>query len=338
MALLEVFLAVGCGDFLRNSLQCHLREIERVGTHVGDETHRALARDVHALVELLGDGHGAARRHIELARGLLLQGGSGERQRGRALLVRALDVRHGKGLVADVGDDAVHLLAGGRLDLFAVFSVIVRFKGPVRCFVGEVSVERPVFLRDKGGDLLLAVIDHAHGDGLHAAGGELRLHLSPEHRRQLEPDQPVEHAACLLRVNEIHVDVPRILHGVEYGGLGDFLKRDSPRVLLLQSERLVEVPRYGLPLSVGIGREPDCPRVGGELLQLRDQLALTRRNHIFGLEAVLYIHAKLIVVQIPDVPFARLDDIFFLSQIFLNLLRFRRRLDNYKIFRHIVIR
>ena len=47
-------------------------DAQRVGTHIGDETHRALARDVHALVELLGDGHGAARRHVELARGLLL--------------------------------------------------------------------------------------------------------------------------------------------------------------------------------------------------------------------------------------------------------------------------
>ena len=47
-------------------------DAQRVGTHVGDETHRALARDVHALIELLGDGHGAARRHVELARGLLL--------------------------------------------------------------------------------------------------------------------------------------------------------------------------------------------------------------------------------------------------------------------------
>ena len=49
-----------------------LGDAQRVGTHIGDETHRALARDVNALVELLGDGHGAARRHIELARGLLL--------------------------------------------------------------------------------------------------------------------------------------------------------------------------------------------------------------------------------------------------------------------------
>ena len=54
-----------CGDGLFGDAQ-------RVGTHVGDETHRALARDVHALIELLGDGHGAARRHVELARGLLL--------------------------------------------------------------------------------------------------------------------------------------------------------------------------------------------------------------------------------------------------------------------------
>ncbi len=71
MALLEVFLAVGCGDFLRNSLQCHLREIERVGTHVGDES---------VLVKLLGNHHSLGNGHSELARGFLLERGSGERR------------------------------------------------------------------------------------------------------------------------------------------------------------------------------------------------------------------------------------------------------------------
>ena len=54
---------------------CLLGDAQRVGTHVGDQAHRALARDVDALIELLGDGHRAPGRHVELARGLLLQRG-----------------------------------------------------------------------------------------------------------------------------------------------------------------------------------------------------------------------------------------------------------------------
>ena len=47
-------------------------DTQRVGTHIGDQTHGALAGDVHALIQLLGDGHGPTGRHIQLAGGLLL--------------------------------------------------------------------------------------------------------------------------------------------------------------------------------------------------------------------------------------------------------------------------
>ena len=47
-------------------------DTQRVGTHIGDQTHGALAGDVHALIQLLGNGHGPTGRHIQLAGGLLL--------------------------------------------------------------------------------------------------------------------------------------------------------------------------------------------------------------------------------------------------------------------------
>ena len=59
-------------------------EIDAVGAHIGDEPDRAVA-DVDALVEALGDLHGARGREAELARGLLLQGGGGEGRIGVAL-------------------------------------------------------------------------------------------------------------------------------------------------------------------------------------------------------------------------------------------------------------
>ena len=67
-----------------------LRQSERVGTHIGDETHRALAGDVNALIQLLGDGHGAGGGHVQLAGGLLLQGGGGKRGGGLAVLLLPL--------------------------------------------------------------------------------------------------------------------------------------------------------------------------------------------------------------------------------------------------------
>ena len=60
------------------------REVDAVGAHIGDEADRAVA-DVDALIEALGDLHGARRRKPELARGLLLQGRGGEGRVGMAL-------------------------------------------------------------------------------------------------------------------------------------------------------------------------------------------------------------------------------------------------------------
>ena len=97
----------------------------------------------------------------------------------------------------------------------------MRLKGLVRRLVGEVGVKRPVFLRLEGLNFLFAVVDHAHSDGLHAARGETAADLLPQKRAQLIAHDAVEHAASLLRVDQILVDGARLLDA-----LGDDLFRD----------------------------------------------------------------------------------------------------------------
>ena len=75
------------------------------------------------------------------------------------------------------------------------------FKGLVRRLIGQIGVERPIFLRLEGPNFLFAVIDHAHGHGLHAARGEAAADLLPQKRAQLIAHDAVEHAARLLRVD-----------------------------------------------------------------------------------------------------------------------------------------
>ena len=53
---------------------------------------------LNALIELLGDGHGAARGHAQPARGLLLERRGDERGCGRLLLFAALDTGDGERL------------------------------------------------------------------------------------------------------------------------------------------------------------------------------------------------------------------------------------------------
>ncbi|CAN4039171.1 Acetylornithine aminotransferase, partial [Dysosmobacter welbionis] len=87
-----------------------LTDPQGVGTHIGDEAHGALALDIHALVQLLGDGHGPPGRHGELAGRLLLHGGGGEGRRGAALLVCALHGLDGEGGVLRLMDHSIHVL------------------------------------------------------------------------------------------------------------------------------------------------------------------------------------------------------------------------------------
>ncbi len=73
----QVVGAVAFADEAADLVQGLIGQVDGVGTHVGDEPYRAAA-DVHALVELLGDAHGALGGEAELARRLLLQGGGDE--------------------------------------------------------------------------------------------------------------------------------------------------------------------------------------------------------------------------------------------------------------------
>ena len=80
------------------------RDLDTVGTHIGDQANGTTA-DIDALVEPLGDVHGAPRPQSELARRLLLKGRGRE---GRPRVARALlglDGRDAKARRAcDLGD------------------------------------------------------------------------------------------------------------------------------------------------------------------------------------------------------------------------------------------
>ena len=98
------------------------REVDAVGAHIGDEADRAFA-DVDALIEPLGDLHGARRREAELARGLLLQRRGGEGRVGVALDGLRLDRGHREFRRFERGLNSSRLLARADVeaaDLLAV--------------------------------------------------------------------------------------------------------------------------------------------------------------------------------------------------------------------------
>ena len=75
----EVVLAELVADVAAEGVEGLAREVGRVGPHVGDEAGLAAgALEVDALVELLGDAHGAAEVEAQAGGGLLLQSGGDE--------------------------------------------------------------------------------------------------------------------------------------------------------------------------------------------------------------------------------------------------------------------
>ena len=124
-----VCLAIALGNEAAGGALCLSRDAQRVGTHIGDKTYGAHARDIHALVELLGDGHGTAGCHVDLAAGLLLQGRGGEGGRGGALLITALDGGNGEGRTLQSLGNGAHIGLGIQFLLLAAHAVVMGLEG-----------------------------------------------------------------------------------------------------------------------------------------------------------------------------------------------------------------
>ena len=307
-----------------------LGNAQRVGTHVGDEAHRALAGDVHALVELLRDGHRAARRHVQLTRRLLLEGRGRERRGRRARLVRALDGFHLKRGALDVLDDGVDGLFRVRLGLFAVLAVIVSDEGLVLRLVAQRGFERPILLRLERLDLLFPVVDHAHGDGLHAPRGEAAAHLFPQQRRELIAHDAVEDTARLLRVHQILINGAGLLDALADDLLRDLVERDALRLFVVELQQRLEVPRDRLALAVRVRREiDDVARLGGGL-ELLDERFLALDGLVVRLKVVFDVDAELALGQVAQMSHARRHGIA-LAEILADGLCLCRRLDDDQI-------
>src|SRR5690606_19053160 len=201
------------------------RQVDRVGTHVADQADGAFLADAHAFIELLRHLHGALGGEAELARGLLLQRGGGERGGRAALALLAGYVGDVQGAAGGPGDALARgfrALAVGDGELFELPAVELDQLGGERLRrMRALGLDRPVFARDERLDLLLALDDHAQRRRLHAAGGQAALHLSPQHGRKVEADQVVERAARLLRIDQVAGDGARLFHRLADGARGD---------------------------------------------------------------------------------------------------------------------
>ena len=121
-----IFLAIAAANEARSGSGGLVRQTERVGTHIGDKAGQTVFTEFNTFVQLLCDAHRAARRHIQLAAGFLLQRRGDERRCGGALFLAALDIADGEWLAGNGVDNMHRLLFVFQLSLAVRVAVVAR--------------------------------------------------------------------------------------------------------------------------------------------------------------------------------------------------------------------
>ena len=168
---------------------------------------------------------------------------------------------------------------------------------PIR---GECADDVPVARGTEGDALALTVDDEPDGDRLHATG-RLRLaaDLLPQHLRHGVAVEPIDDAAGLLRLDELHVEVTRVRDRLA-DGLWRDLVEDHALDGDLGSQDLQQVPRDGLALAVLVRREKELVGILERLLQVADRLLLGLVDDVVGLEVVVDVDRQLGPGLLPD--------------------------------------
>ena len=222
-----------------------------VGPHIGDEA---------VLVEPLRNRHRRGGGEAQLSTGLLLERGRPERgvrrpavglRLDRPHLVRRVAQRSGQRLgvrlveMHDLTPGGRACPPGGRacrdLELAVLAEVgTAGYPGAVdgvqpgrehpllvlRAGI-EGALEVPVGSEPERHPFPLPVHDQPGRHGLHAPGREAAHHLAPQHRRDLVAVEAVEDAPGLLSLDEVHVELARVVGSSQDRGLRDLVE-DHP--------------------------------------------------------------------------------------------------------------
>ena len=298
--------ARGVGEVLRAvELAClrpgrcdrRLRQRRGVGAHVGD---------VAVLVEPLGDRHRPRGAEAELAAGLLLQRRRTERRVGPAGVRLRLDRAHHEVGVAQRVGECLRPRLGQVDDLAGVLQLAVRTEVAASRHPGLVDrvqlggehplvvllagvegpLEIPVRRDPELHPLALTVDDEPGRDGLHPAGREPGHHLAPEDRADLVAVEPVEDPSRLLGLDQVHVDLSRVLHRGADRARGDLVE-DHPADRHLGLELVEEVPGDRLALAVLVSGEEELVGFLEQALELGHVRLLVARDDVDRLEVVV---------------------------------------------------
>ena len=329
-------------DLLAQGIDRLAGQRHRIGAHVGDQTLGA-GIGGNAFVQLLCQAHAALRRIAQFARGVLLHG-RGDIGRWRsppALTFLHLGnvQRAGIGAITQCALHRLRLILVGEAELFDFLALPAHQRGlKVHAVLVQIGGDGPVFLRLETLDLFFALDDQAQGRRLHTAGGQTRLQLFPQQRRQIEADQVIQRPARLLRIDQIirqHARIgDRMLHGV----FGDLAEHHAINVALaveqfLVAQNLLHVPGYGLAFAIKVGGKIDVfgaacglDQLVHVLLVALDELVVHGKISI-GIDRAGFRH------QVADMSVRR-QHLKILAQIFIDRARLGRRFHDQKVIAH----
>ena len=243
---------------------------------------------------------------------------------------------HAQGAALQIGTHQPGLFRRSNVRLLVVDTHQLDAKRSARVHeLAHLGPDDPIRFRNETEDLLFALADQPQRDGLHAAGAQAPPDAAPQHGTHRVTDQPVENTTGLLRIDEVTVDLPRMLKSLP--------DRPCRNLIIPYTEELpfaagrlengLEMPCNGFPFAVGIGRQIDRLAGLGGLLQLIDDFLLAGSHHILGLKPVFHVDAQALQRKIPDVADRGLDDKI-VPQNPADRSYLGRRFDHYQTFPH----
>ena len=330
-----------------------LRQRHRIGTHIRDET---------VFVQPLRGTHGLARAHAKAIAGRLLQRGRGERRHRTATVRLGFHRRDGERRIFQRSRDRIRVrfvqlhdvvfdAGGGQLAIIAEIlgtgqtTAAKRHHARIERNIVAVGVGR----FQRGGDipiggtherhaLTLTFHDQTGGHGLHAARGQARTDLAPQHRGQLIAVQTVQNTTGFLGVHHGGVHITRVVQRrldrfrrdlVEHHALDGHLRL----------QRLHKMPCDRLTFAILISGEVEGVCLLQRAFQVGNGFLLVAVHDVIRLESVFDIHAELAVLgflgrrhlaglgKVADMA-DRCHDRVSGAQVSANLLRLGRRLHN----------
>ena len=334
----RIGLSIGSADVLIRLRQRLIGNTQRVGSHIGDQTHRSQAVDLHTFIQLLGHLHGPLGLIAQTAGSILLERGGDKGRSGRFLPHTLFDIGNSEWGIFDFRQNGFRLFLGLDLLLLAIRAVVLGGKRllflPFALGAGKHGVDGPVFLRLEGPDLLLPVHDHPHCHRLHPSGGKTGTDLFPQERTDLIAHDPVQHTAGLLGIHQLHIQLPGMIHTIFNTGTGDLIEGDPVGLVGIHPQDLRQMPGNRLSFPVRVGGQIDRLALFGGGFQLFDQILFALDGLVFGLEMVFHIHTQLAFGQIPDMAHGG-HYLITAAQIFFDGVRLGRRLNDHK-FRHFI--